>query len=181
MLVDAPNIELKGALKFTGDITHDGNMNTTGVHQDSIGFHTGATTANTEEWKWTTSLTDAANAGQVGLDNAVWVGAASVNLSMITNDGRDMTAVLSSIAAGDQLRVQAKADSTRFGLYQITDVPSPHGGWWAIPVVSASANGAVPTNNTLTTVTLIQTNTALLRIIAAMEQRIAALEGGQLS
>jgi phage baseplate assembly protein V len=40
VLIDAPNIELKGALKFTGDITHQGNINTSGTHTDTRGLHT---------------------------------------------------------------------------------------------------------------------------------------------
>jgi phage baseplate assembly protein V len=42
VLIDAPNIELKGQLKFTGDITHTGNMTTSGTHTDSLGHHTNA-------------------------------------------------------------------------------------------------------------------------------------------
>ncbi len=37
--IEAPTITLKGALVFQGDITHTGNMNTTGVHTDSNGLH----------------------------------------------------------------------------------------------------------------------------------------------
>jgi phage baseplate assembly protein V len=33
-------ITLEGALVFKGDITHTGNMETSGVHHDSLGYHT---------------------------------------------------------------------------------------------------------------------------------------------
>lgn len=41
VLIDAATVHLKGNLNFEGNITHTGNMTTSGVHQDSIGFHTG--------------------------------------------------------------------------------------------------------------------------------------------
>jgi phage baseplate assembly protein V len=37
--IEAPMIELKGAVTIEGDITHTGNMETSGVHQDSRGYH----------------------------------------------------------------------------------------------------------------------------------------------
>jgi phage baseplate assembly protein gpV len=40
-------IRLEGALQFVGNITHTGNMTTTGVHTDSLGHHT--TTTEREE------------------------------------------------------------------------------------------------------------------------------------
>lgn len=41
--IEAPTqIYLKGPMKFEGDITHIGNMNTSGTHTDSIGHHTAA-------------------------------------------------------------------------------------------------------------------------------------------
>ena len=42
ILLDQQTIHLKGTLIFEGDIQHTGNMQTSGVHQDSLGFHTGA-------------------------------------------------------------------------------------------------------------------------------------------
>lgn len=32
-------VRIEGDLEIIGDIQHDGNMNTTGTHEDSIGFH----------------------------------------------------------------------------------------------------------------------------------------------
>ena len=37
--IEAPTITLKGNLVIEGDITHTGNMNTSGVHTDSNGVH----------------------------------------------------------------------------------------------------------------------------------------------
>jgi phage baseplate assembly protein V len=47
ILLEAPNIELKGAMKFTGDIDHQGAITTSKTHRDSIGGHSGGRT--TEE------------------------------------------------------------------------------------------------------------------------------------
>lgn len=43
-LIDAPNIRLRGAMNFEGDITHTGNMNTSGTHTDVRGHHQAAAT-----------------------------------------------------------------------------------------------------------------------------------------
>jgi phage baseplate assembly protein V len=43
ILVDGATVHLKGDLIFEGNITHTGNMTTSGVHTDSLGHHTGAT------------------------------------------------------------------------------------------------------------------------------------------
>jgi phage baseplate assembly protein V len=40
VLLDAPNVHLKGAINLEGDITHTGNMTTTGHHTDAGGHHT---------------------------------------------------------------------------------------------------------------------------------------------
>jgi phage baseplate assembly protein V len=39
LLIDAPNIELKGAIKLTGNVTHTGAMTTSGFHTDAHGVH----------------------------------------------------------------------------------------------------------------------------------------------
>jgi phage baseplate assembly protein V len=39
VLVKAPMVTLEGAMHFTGDITHTGNMTTSGVHTDANGTH----------------------------------------------------------------------------------------------------------------------------------------------
>jgi phage baseplate assembly protein V len=39
-LIEAQTIHLKGAMNFEGDITHTGNMTTSGTHTDSVGHHT---------------------------------------------------------------------------------------------------------------------------------------------
>jgi phage baseplate assembly protein V len=177
-VIEAANITLRGNITLDGLVHTTANMNTDGVHRDSIGYHTGATIGNSAEWKWTTSLVDAVNAGQSGINTTAWATATQTNLSMMTNDGRDMTALISSIAPGNELRLQAKADSTRFGLYKVMTAPVPHGGWWSVGVAVMDSNGAPPSNNTVTIVTLIQpaTSGALMQRLAAMEQRIADLE-----
>jgi phage baseplate assembly protein gpV len=43
IVLEATNIELKGAVKITGAIDHTGNMETHGVHHDNIGYHTAGT------------------------------------------------------------------------------------------------------------------------------------------
>ena len=42
-VIEAANIELTGAMKFDGDITHTGDMNTSGNHVDAAGTHQSAT------------------------------------------------------------------------------------------------------------------------------------------
>lgn len=42
IVLDATDIELKGAVKITGAIDHTGNMETHGVHHDNKGYHTNA-------------------------------------------------------------------------------------------------------------------------------------------
>lgn len=41
-LIEAATVHLKGNIVLEGNITHTGDMTTSGVHQDSLGFHTGA-------------------------------------------------------------------------------------------------------------------------------------------
>jgi len=41
-LIQAATIHLKGAMQFEGNITHTGNMTTSGTHTDSVGHHTAA-------------------------------------------------------------------------------------------------------------------------------------------
>jgi phage baseplate assembly protein V len=41
VLVTAPEITLQGHMSFNGDITHTGNMTTSGVHTDANGIHAG--------------------------------------------------------------------------------------------------------------------------------------------
>lgn len=41
ILLENDTIKLKGTLIFEGDIQHTGNMETSGVHHDSIGYHVG--------------------------------------------------------------------------------------------------------------------------------------------
>jgi phage baseplate assembly protein V len=48
VLIKAPNITLEGAMKFKGDITHTGNINTSGTHTDQIGLHAGGREAELE-------------------------------------------------------------------------------------------------------------------------------------
>jgi phage baseplate assembly protein V len=187
VLVKGANVKLEGNLNFQGNITHTGNMTTSGIHTDSLGRHTGGagmmmfeslTVANTEEWKWTTDRDDAANAGQVGLDAESWLAAMTINLSMITNTSRDMTIVFNELLTiGNELLLQAKADSTRFGHYTIIGETAQHGGWWQLPVRYIDGNGAVPANNAATTVTLIQKANVLAKgRIDELERRLAQLE-----
>jgi phage baseplate assembly protein gpV len=174
--IDAPDIYLNGF------IHHNGHMISTGAHQDANGFHTGATIGDSEQWKWTNGLTDASSSGEAGLDAASWAAATEVHLSMITNTSRDMTAVFSGIIPGNQLRLQAEADSTRYGRYNVTGAGVQTGGWWPFPVELIKRNGAVPSNNALTTVSLIQPPLApftLMQRLAVLEKRLIELESRQ--
>lgn len=43
VLIKAPNIQLEGAMKFKGDIDHEGSMTTSETHRDKTGVHTAGT------------------------------------------------------------------------------------------------------------------------------------------
>jgi phage baseplate assembly protein V len=49
ILAKAPQITLEGAMQFTGDITHTGNMTTSGVHTDANGTHQSAKVGDLEK------------------------------------------------------------------------------------------------------------------------------------
>jgi phage baseplate assembly protein gpV len=179
ILIQAPLIHI------VGNILHDGDMVTRGVHQDNNGYHTGGAMAptveaNTEEWDWTTKLTDASRAGEVGLDATSWAAASEVHLSMISANSRDMTTAFGALfITGNELLLQAAADSTRFGRFMITGNGVGTGGWWTFPVSLLDSNGAPPANNAATTVTVIQRTDAVSAMaakVAALERRVAELE-----
>jgi phage baseplate assembly protein V len=48
-LIQGATIHLKGAVIIEGDITHTGNMTTSGVHTDSLGHHTSAAREDLEK------------------------------------------------------------------------------------------------------------------------------------
>lgn len=177
-VIQAANITLRGNITLDGNVYTTANMQTLGIHQDSAGFHTGATIADSEEWKWTNNLASATGAGQVGVNTVAWADATEINLSIISNTSRDMTTAMNIVAVGDQIRLQSKADSSDFGFYEVTGAGVPHGSYYTYPVTLISSGGLnTPGNNTPTTVTLIQPlPTPIAMRLAALEARIAQLE-----
>ena len=100
----------------------------------------------TEEWNWVTKNSDAAGNGQVGLNADDCGSAAFLNINVKTGDGRDMTVSLTELyTEGNELYVQQKNDSTRFGRCLISGRPINNGNWFTFPVTLLDSAGAVLT------------------------------------
>jgi phage baseplate assembly protein V len=68
VLVKAPVVTLEGALEFKGDITHTGNMTTSGVHTDANGIHQSVA----KEERDLAAEVDQLNAEVAGLKERLW-------------------------------------------------------------------------------------------------------------
>jgi phage baseplate assembly protein V len=68
VLITAPEITLNGHMTFNGDITHTGNMTTSGVHTDANGIHTGSR----ERERDLEAEVDALKAEVAGLKDRLW-------------------------------------------------------------------------------------------------------------
>src|SRR5580765_2367231 len=108
----------------------------------------------TNEWRWTSSTSDASHSGDVGTNAAGWGGTA-INVSKFTAPGRDVTLLLDNIGAGDALYIQDFDDASRWARYLITGPASSHGSWYSIPVTTQASSSSPPTTNPSMTVTLI--------------------------
>ena len=172
--IKGQTVNLQGAMKFTGNIDHIGNMHTSGIHQDSLGFHTGGSGVS-ESWKVTTS--PAPNvAGQFKINASTWEGATYVGLNKVTESAADVSSALVTIVAGDQIFVQDKDSPGSYGHYLVTGAGIDHGTWVEYPVTFIDSNGSVPANNAPVIVSAIQPAPALARRFAELEARVAQLE-----
>ena len=102
-------------------------------------------------YNWTTSTTTAA-LGRVGINAPSWAGATFVDIAKTNGDGTDVSVVLLSLEAGDQLYLQDNDDSTVYGRYSITADPVDQGTWVQISVEVLESSTALPQNNAKMTV-----------------------------
>jgi len=86
-------------------------------------------------------------AGQYRINTSLFVSATALALDVVTDNGTDVTSVLSSILTGDLLYVQTQASSANWARYQVTAAPTNQGGWFQIPVTPVSSGGTAPNNN----------------------------------
>jgi hypothetical protein len=116
----------------------------------------GAIAYNSETWNWTTKTTDANTSGQIGLNTAAFATATAINVNVQASDNRDMTAAFQTLfLSGNEILIQMKTDSTRFGRYTLTGGGTATGNWWAFPVTCTSSGGTILSGNTPTVLTLI--------------------------
>ncbi len=111
--------------------------------------------AYTATWRWTTSTTDAASSGYVGINAATWAAATQVNVNETLPAGGDVTNALGKLKVGDGFYVQDKTDATKWSEYTITALPTDHGTWQSFPVSYVSSGGVPPGNNEDTGVSLL--------------------------
>jgi len=109
----------------------------------------------TGTWRWTTSLTTAGTAGDVGTNNAAWASVTEIHLSETTRPGAAVSTYLDKFKVGDDIYLQDKADSTKFGRYTISGTPVDNGTWRTYPVTLVASSGTPPANNADTLVSWI--------------------------
>ena len=99
-----------------------------------------------QTWVWTTKTADASLTGQIGINAATWAAATVVNVSEFNKDGADTAFYLNRVQANDELYVQQKTDSTRYGRYKVVSVID-QGAWRAYTVTPVSNAGTIPAGN----------------------------------
>lgn len=156
-------IGLQGVQGPTGAQGSPGVPGTAGVAgaEGAMGPQGPAGAANavyTETWTWTTKTTDAATAGQAGNDTTTWQ-ATQINLNELTAANRDMAAAFPRFKVGDEINIQQKTDSTRWGRYLITAPPTDNGTWWSWPVSIEESGGLAPAGNTDVSVSFLTQGT----------------------
>lgn len=113
----------------------------------------------TGEWNWTTSLTDAASQ-KVGLNTAAWATATVLNISKVSGLGNDLTNLLSELEPDEIFYLQDKADSSKWGRYEIVTAQVDHGTYVSFTVSYIDSAGASPANNRNTIVAVTQPGAA---------------------
>jgi len=120
----------------------------TGAQQAAAGDHAHPSTS-TFYYRFSTNTTMAdPGAGQFRVDAAVFTTSTAMAIDTVTDNGTDITNVLSSLLAGDMLYVQTQASSANWARHRITGTPINQGGWFRIPVEHVSSGGTLPSNNT---------------------------------
>jgi len=108
-------------------------------------------------WTWMTKTGEAMASGQVAINATSWSAATEVELNEKTADNADVNAYFSRFKIGDEIRLQQKNDSTRWGKYLITGAGVDHGTWWSFPVTFEEGAGIEPNGNAPTLVTWLPT------------------------
>jgi hypothetical protein len=121
-------------------------------------------------WRWTSSTTDAAQSGRVGLNQATWGGATQLNISETTQPGGDATNALANLKVGDGFYVQAQNDATRWAKYTINGTPVDQGTWRAFPVSYLDGGGQPPANNDDTSVSLLTAGGSTASLAAKVDK-----------
>jgi hypothetical protein len=124
-----------------------------------------ATSYNTEQWSWTNG-TDASGGSQIGIGSAAkdqkrgpeqWAAATTINLNIMSSDGRDMTRSFDWLfIPGNEIYIQEKTDSRCFGRYRITGPVTNQGTWYQCPVTLVDSSLLPPIDATPVTVTIVQ-------------------------
>src|SRR5262245_43901007 len=120
----------------------------TGAQQAAAGDHAHQSTS-TFYYRFSTNTAMAdPGPGQFRVDAAVFTTSTAMALDTVTDNGTDITNVLSSLLAGDMLYIQTQASSANWARHRITGTPVNQGGWFQIGVEHVSSGGTLPTNNT---------------------------------
>src|SRR5262245_11648421 len=120
----------------------------TGAQQAAAGDHAHQSTS-TFYYRFSTNTAMAdPGAGQFRVDAAVFTTSTALAIDTVTDNGTDITNVLSSLLAGDMLYVQTQASSANWARHRITGTPTNQGSWFRIPVEHVSSGGTLPSNNT---------------------------------
>lgn len=103
------------------------------------------------QWKFRTD-TGAADPGpgRLRYDNATPASVTNIYIDQFNDIGGDVQNILSALANGDQLYIQAQGDASDFLVLDITSV-TDNTGWFTI-AVTVNASGTLPSNNAVLTV-----------------------------
>ncbi|MHA1288992.1 MAG: hypothetical protein ACTSPB_16495, partial [Candidatus Thorarchaeota archaeon] len=120
---------------------------TTGdLQYEFIESATGLTIA--AQWKFSTSTTDSdPGNGKFRLNNVTQASSTFVYVDDLSDQGADMSLLLSKLSSGDMLYVQQKDDSSRALLFEISGTPTDGTGYWKIPVQNGEATISDLQNN----------------------------------
>ena len=114
-----------------------------------------ANAAYTGTWRWTTSTTDAATSGRVGINAASWGAATQVNVNETTLGGSDISNAFNKAKVGDEIYLQDKANPMRYARYKTTALPVDQGAWRSIAVSVVAVSEPPPANNADTDVSFL--------------------------
>jgi len=110
------------------------------------------------DWRWNNQATLPPINGQVRTDLGTWLNATHVYISKTTDSGQDVGAMLLTISPGSNLDVQHRTDPTRSARYTVRAAPVTQATYVDVPVTYVQSAGAIPTSNTVITVTFSLTS-----------------------